>query len=297
MSLGRLSACRLCGLLVMFSVLWPLNQAHAGAWTKSLGDYYVKAGADFYRATGYVDPNTGEEVEDLEFFGQQYSLYGEVGLLPWWPLQVGVLVPLAVGRTDFADPTLFPDGETATATSTRLGDLRVSLQTAILHKEFQLSPAIEFKIPLYSNDSVGSDFGTWRAAFPLPGDGQLDVTGWLLFGGAIPKAPVFVQGGVGYRHRTEHFVDWDTDLAFVDGIPFTATVGVSLGRFLGMLQLDGLKNLKQDEVTRENVTLGFGALVTVWKGLAIEGRIAGDVWSNNAARGVSFGAGLSWRSL
>ena len=144
---------------------------------------------------------------------------------------------------------------------------------------------------------VGSEFGTWRAAFRLPGDGQLDVTGWLLFGGAIPKTPVFAQGGGGYRHRTEHFVEWDVDLICVDGLPFTATLGVGLGRFLGMLQVDGLKNLREDEVTRESVRIGVCALVTVWKGLAIEGRIAGDVWSNNASRGVSFGAGLSWRSL
>jgi hypothetical protein len=64
-----------------------------------------------------------------------------------------------------------------------------------------------------------------------------------------------------------------------------------------MLQLDGIKNLKADDVTGESVSLGFGAFVTVWKGLAIEGRVAGDLWANNRARGVSFGAGLSWRSL
>jgi len=297
MRVRRPSAATLVVTLGILGAALGPTEAHAGAWTKAFGDYYVKAGADFYKATSYVDPTTGEVVEGLEFFGQQYSIYGEVGVLPWWPLQVAVMLPVSVGTTTFEEPTVFPEGESARATSARLGDLRVMLQTSILKKDFQLSPAFELKVPMYSNDSVGSDFGTWSEAFPLPGDGQLDVTGWLMMGGAIPKAPVFIQGGLGYRHRTEVFVDWTTDLVFVDGIPFTTTIGVTAGPFLGMLQLDGIKNIKEDDVTRENISLGFGAFVTVWKGLAIEARVAGDVWANNAARGVSFGAGLSWRSL
>jgi hypothetical protein len=171
------------------------------------------------------------------------------------------------------------------------------LQTSILKKGFQLRPGIDLKIPLYSNDSIGGEFDTWSQAFPMPGEGQIDVTAWLLMGSSIPKAPVFVQGGVGYRHRTEHFIGWDTDLEFVDGLPFTATVGATFGPFLGMLQLDGIKNFRKDETTAEHVGLGFSAFVTVWKGLAIEARVAGDVWANNTSRGVSFGTGLSWRSL
>ena len=284
-------------LVVALASLSSLPQAEAGAWTRSFGDHYVKLGADFYKAISYVDPATGEEVSGLDFFGQQYSLYGEVGVLPWWPLQIGVLLPVSVGTLSFTDDNLFAEGERARATSARLGDLRVSVQTSILKKGFQLSPAIELKIPLYSNDSIGSEFDTWSQAFPMPGEGQIDVTAWLLMGSSIPKAPVFVQGGVGYRHRTEHFIGWDTDLEFVDGLPLTATVGATFGRFLGMLQLDAIKNFREDETTAENVSLGFSAFVTVWKGLAVEARVAGDVWANNTSRGVSFGAGLSWRSL
>jgi len=295
----RLSYCSL-GIslaLVLFCSLAALPEAQAGAWTRSFGDHYVKVGADFYKSTSYVDPSTGEEISGLDFFGQQYSLYGEVGVLPWWPVQLGVLLPLSVGILSFADDNLFPEGERGRATSIRLGDLRIQLQTSILKKNVQLSPGIELKIPLYSNNSIGSEFSTWSQAFPMPGDGQIDVTGWLTVGAGIPKAPVFIQGGVGYRHRTERFVDWDTDLVFVDGLPFTTTVGATFGPFLGMFQLDGIKNFKEDEVTREHVSLGFGAFITVWKGLAIEARVAGDVWANNSGRGVSFGTGLSWRSL
>jgi len=282
-------------ILIAAAVTSP-RQAHAGAWTKTLGEYYIKAGADFYKAARYVDPTTGDEVENIDFFAQQYSLYAEFGLIPWWPLQVSVLLPLSVSTSRFTDDMNFPEGETGLSRTVRLGDLRVLVQTSILHKDFQLSPAFELKVPLYSNNSVGSKFGTWQEAFPMPGDGQLDLTGWLLAGGGLPKTPLFIQGGVGYRHRTETFVDWDTNLEFVDGIPFTTTVGASFGPFLGMLQVDGIKNIQEDEVTGENLSVGLGVFVTVWKGLAIEGRFAGDVWANNTAQGVSWGFGLSWRS-
>jgi hypothetical protein len=271
------------------------SQAQAGAWSKNFGELYTKVGADFYKAARYVDPNTGLEVEGLDFFGQQYSLYAEVGVLPWWPLQVSLLLPLSVGTSRFPDETVFAEGDTGRATSVRLGDMRVQLQTSILRKGFQLSPAFELKIPLYGNGKVGSHFGTWSEAFPLPGDGQLDVTGWLFFGGALPKTPMFLQGGAGYRHRSSTFIGWDTDLDFVDGIPFTATLGVNIGPVLAMLQVDGIKNVREDEITRENLSVGVGIFASVWRGLAIEGRFAGEVWANNAAQGISFGVGLSWR--
>ena len=285
----------LAGLALLGLLLAAPSSAQAGAWSKNFGELYTKVGADFYKAARYVDPNTGEEVEGLDFFGQQYSLYAEVGVLPKWPLQLSVLLPLSVGISHFPDETIFAEGDTGRATTIRLGDMRVQVQTAILRKGFQLSPAVELKIPLYGNGEVGSKFGTWREAFPLPGDGQLDVTGWIYLGGALAKTPMFVQGGVGYRHRSSTFIGWETDLDFVDGIPFTATWGVNLGPILAMLQVDGIKNIRDDEITRENLSVGVGIFASVWRGLAIEGRFAGEVWANNAAQGISFGVGLSWR--
>lgn len=269
--------------------------AHAGAWTKGWGEYYTKLGADYYKAARYVDPATGEEIEGLSFFGHQYSLYGEFGVLPVWPLQVSFFVPVTIGTTTFEDDMVFQPGERGRASSTRFGDAKFSLQAAILKKGFQLSPSFDVKVPLYSNDNVGSKFGIWSEAFPLPGDGQLDFTGWINLGGAIPRTPMFMQGGVGYRHRSDVFVGYDTDLDFVDGIPFTYTLGVNVGPLLGMFQVDGVKNLRADEITRENLSLGAAMFLTVWRGLALEARFAAEVWANNAAQGISAGVGLSWR--
>ncbi len=274
--------------------LAPARDAAAGAWTKGFGGHYVKLSADFYRATGYVDPSTGEET-DFSFFGQQYGLYGELGVFPPHPIQLSVQLPLSVGTTWFEVPGLGEQG-TGHATTTRLGDLRAALQVAILHRAFQLAVAAELKLPLYANDSVGEEYGAYRIVFPLVGDGQVDLTGWVFLGGGLPGIPVWIEGGVGYRHRSERFVGWDTDLVFVDGIPFRATVGLDVHPLIVMAQLDGIRNLRDDEVTRQNLALGPAVMVTVWNGLAIEARFQGDLWARNVAQGFGFGVGVSWRA-
>jgi hypothetical protein len=101
---------------------------------------------------------------------------------------------------------------------------------------------------------------------------------------------------VGYRHRTEQFVDWDTDLQFVDGIPLRAVFGADLHPLIVMAQFDGIFNIRDDMVTRQNLALGPALMVTVWRGLALEARLQGDLWARNTGRGVGFGLGLSWRT-
>ena len=266
------------------------STAEAGAWTKELGDTYSKVGVDVYKSLAYVDPTTGKKVEGLEFLGQQTSIYSEVGVLPMWPLQVSLQVPVAYGVTTFEDEVTFPAGELGRATSLRMGDLRLQVQTAVWRKGLQISTALELKVPLYSNDTVGQDFGIWQMAFPLPGDGQVDLTGWVWFGGSIPGVPMFAQGAVGFRVRTDAFVGWDTNLRFVNGLPFTGTLGLTTGPLLTMLQVDGIKNFKEDQVTREQLYLGGAVMWTVWRGLALEARGGAEVWADNV------GGGVSWRT-
>ena len=282
-------------MALLIATLW-LSPAYGGAWTKEFGASYTKVGTDFYLPGSYVDPTTGEKLEDLKFIGQQTSVYSEFGVLKHWPLQVSIQLPLVYGVTTFVDEVSFNEGDQARATSLRLGDVRLQVQAAILRKGFQLSGGVEIKVPLYANDGVGAKFGIWKAAFPLPGDGQLDVTPWVIMGGSIPGTPLFAQGGIGYRFRTERFIGWDTRLRFVDGLAFNGTVGLTTGPLLTLFQWEGIKNFKEDEVTRENLYLGGALMWTVWKGLAIETRAGGEVWADNAASGLSLGLGVSWRT-
>lgn len=285
-------------VLLLLLLLAP-STALAGPWTKAFGEHYVKIGADFYATRDYEDARATNDAETAgfeSFFGQQYSLYGEIGVFPLWPIQLTAHLPVTVGNVVFFDSALIGEGETGKTATTRLGDLRVAVQTAILRKPFQLGGLFEVKVPLYSNGRVGFGLGPYRQWFALPGDGQIDLTAMIVAGGSFPtKIPLWVEAGVGYRHRTEAFVGWTTDLVFVDGLPFYAAVGLAPGPVWIVVRADGIKNFVADETTREVLTVGPSIGVTVWKGVAIEARFAGDVLVNNAPRGLSFGAGVSWR--
>ena len=284
--------------LLLLAFLVPAS-ATAGPWTKEFKQHYVKVGADFYVTSDYEDPRAesdGESAGYRSFFGQQYSVYGEVGIFPLWPLQLTLHLPVSVGRAVFYDTALIGEGEKGTTVTTRLGDLRVALQTSLVRKPFQLGASFEVKVPLYGNGRVGSGLGPYSQWFPLPGDGQIDLTAMLIGGGSFPtKVPLWVEAGVGYRLRTEAFVAWATELVFVDGLPFYAAIGLAPGPVWIVLRADGIKNFVADDTTREFLTVGPSLGVTVWKGLAIEARFAGDVLVKNAPRGLSFGAGVSWR--
>ena len=106
---------RLC-LLSSFAVFLNAPSAMAGAWTKRLGETYTKVGSDFYKANRYVDPETGQAIDGLDFFGQQTSLYSEVGLLTSWPVQVSAQLPLVYGVATFGDAQYFAEDERARAT-------------------------------------------------------------------------------------------------------------------------------------------------------------------------------------
>lgn len=290
---------RRLAILVGCAALVP-QLAAAGPWTKALGEHYVKVGADLYYTTDYADSRTSNDDNEAgvqQFVGTAVNLYGEVGIFPLWPIQLTLSAPLTIGTSTFKDTALIGEGELGKATGVRPGDLRVALQTSILRKGFQLAPSVEVKIPMYGNDSVGKGLGPFREWVPIPGDGQIDITPMLLMGGSLPtdKVPLWVEGGIGYRFRTEAFIGWNTDTVFVDGIPFYASIGAAPGNAWVVLRVDGYKNIKADEVSREAVTVGPSVGVTLWKGLAVEARIAGDVLAKNAPRGIAAGIGVSWR--
>jgi hypothetical protein len=272
--------------------------AQAGAWSREFGSVYAKLEAGAYIATEYVDPSREEPVQG-RFVGERTSLYAEVGVLPWHPLQVTLSVPFAtVGTVWFADERRFGPGAEARATSFRAADLEVGLQTSLLPKTLpvKLSASFAVKVPMYANDRVGEEFGVWKDAFPLPGDGQVDLTGLLLVGGSVPGAiaPWF-EGGVGYRHRTEAFVDYTTDRELVDGIPFFGLAGLKLPSGWLLVRADALLNVEPDDDTREGLSVGLQGAVELGEGFSFEARFGGEPWVNASSRGISFGLGLSWQ--
>lgn len=283
----------------MTSVLWWMcASSFAGAWTRDLGSVYAKAGVDVYSALRFQAPGEAE-VSEGGYFGQQYGVYGEVGLSKGHPVQISLTAPLTVGshRTTVIDAI---GEQPVRAVTVRLGDLRVAAQTA-LHRKLPIAAAVEAKIPLYENGGVGTDMRNLADLFPKPGDGQIDITAWL-YGGSGIGAKGFAEAGVGYLFRTEAFVGWDTDIVFRDGLRALVKGGVTAGRVILVGGVEGqfAWRLRDDEgeldpYTRQFVVGSVSALIDVAPGLAIEPRFAVELYARNASQGIGGGLGISYR--
>ena len=265
--------------------LWIAGAAHAGAWTRDAGSVYAKASVELYGSNEYVDPR-GIAV-DASFHGEQIATYVEVGVVD--DLQVTAQVPLASGTSTF------PVGnEEGHATSVRLGDLWIGLQTGVLEAPFRLAVAVDGKLPLYSNDSIGAGGGVYRAYFPLPGDGQIDLGAWLWGGGSVPRTRIWGHVGAGYRYRSSWYVGWITDTDFSDGVPMRGQLGLGANGTWVSLNADAFLAFADDDVTREWVTAGPSGSYALGRGFAIEGRVSVDLYTRHSSQGIGGGLGVSW---
>lgn len=273
-----------------------MGVAQAGAWTRELGSAYVKAEGSVYRSSRVRVPGAAADSTGT-YTGVQGTAYGEVGVLGAHPVQLSVQAPVVYGqhRTDIYD--VF-GAVPVQATTVRMGDLRVAAQTA-LTRAMPLAVAVEGKVPLYANGDVGQSLPTYAALFPKPGDGQVDLTGWVFGGGAVGDG--FVEGGVGYLHRTEAFVGWDTELEVVDGGRALGKVGWKVGSVWALAMVDAQwawsteVGGQEDTFTRQFVAASVASMVELGPHVAIEPRLSAEVWTRNASQGLGGGLGVSWR--
>lgn len=226
--------------------------------------------------------------------GWQLGAYGELGILRTHPLMLTVQAP-------WASSTLyFPQVDGAArprATTRRLGDVRLSLQTSVLPDGGPVSVAVEAKVPMYDNDSVGRSYGGYERLFPLAGEGQIDLTAWVLGGASLP-GNAWLEGAVGYEHRTNWFVGWQDrdELNFQDRMRAWCGGGVALGPSFWMVRAEARVALGPDDgITAESLTLGPSWMIDLAPGIALEPRLAWDAWARNATRGWGVGLGLSTR--
>lgn len=272
-------------------IVWWAAAAFGGAWTKEAGEAYLKAGGDVWSALRYVAPGETEPSEG-SYFGQQYGLYGEIGVIPDRKAQLSLSLPLVLGTHHAVYDDAFGSVEVR-ASTIRAGDLRLAAQIA-LHPRLPLALSVDLKIPGYANGGIGDDHPVYRNLFPKPGDGQVDV-GAMAYVGATSFSGGFAELGVGFVHRTEAFVGWEPGLGFSDGLRFTAKAGHALGRVLPILSTEGTLSPAPTRYTRSFVSVALSASIDVGSGLAIEPRLAGEVWARRTSRGIGGGIGLSYR--
>lgn len=265
--------------------------AHGGAWTRPLGSHYAKVGADWFVSRQPFVPD-GAEGAVQRFVGHHYGGYLEVGLSPKHPVQLAISAPVTVGVATFEQSDSFQRA-TGSLSVTRPGDLRVRPQIA-LHRTLPLAAAVEARVPLYRIDGI-CEGDPLAGLCPRPGDGQVDITGWLLAGAALAGTPLWGEIGLGYVHRTAWFLGWDTPYRFGDGAAWSAAVGAQAGPALLMVKGDGVQPWVADDITARFARVGPAVLVDVHAGLALEGRLQVDLATRAISRGVGFGVGVSHR--
>ena len=280
--------------------------AYGGPWTKRGGSSYTKVGADYYTTTRYVLPAEEPGIEGFGttgFFGQQYSIYSELGIPNEWPIQMAARLPLTVSEVTFEAEDLTRKVK-GTATNVRFGDLQLTPQIA-LSKKAPIALSTTIKLPLYQIDKICSD-SIYKDFCARPGDGQIDITPRLLAGGSLAKGKMWVEGSLGWRFRTEVFRNWSTARSFNDSLVFGGLVGGKLGKVLLMARISGnlvvgedlQKLLNPDFVrnrfTAESITVGPSLMVPIGRGFALEARGSYDLYARNTSQGLGYGAGISW---
>lgn len=275
---------------MLLSLFCLPSLALAGGWTKRQGDVYVKAGSDVYQALQFRAPGEAQDSTG-SYFAHQHGLYAEFGLTKRHPVQATIIAPAIVGihNTEVFDAF---GALPVRATTARLGDLRLALQTSVT-RDKPLAVAVEVKVPMYRNGLVGAERINFQEIFPKPGDGNVDVTVFG-FAGASLGAKTFVEGGAGYLWRTDWFVGWNTDIRYVDGVRGIAKIGHDFGRVLGVASLETQLAFRADNFTRRFLVGNVSGLIDLGGGVSLEPRLAYELVAQNASQGLGAGLGLSW---
>ena len=226
----NLRMCTLCFVALTALALWPAT-ALGGAWVQEKSSYYFKISSSYLFTETELNFD-GQEVNILsgedQLTNTSYrdigaALYVEYGLTD--RLTVVGALPFKVlrsRRTEVND--LIDLTRDIEVVNGGLSDLNVGLKYPLRMTPFPLSVYGAAKLPL------GYDRRPENEGPPL-GSGRVDLEGHLLAGVSLYPFPGYVTGGVGYRARTG-----DLD----DEYLFSIEAGVSWGRLMGRIGLDGL---------------------------------------------------------
>lgn len=189
-----------CGKSILFllSTLLLLvpSLLHAQAWTRDSGQVYLKlaygssTASEQYTFDGSVK-EYADNVEENAFFDRSIYLYGEAGLTPDLTLVASLPYKRVIIRDAAFRYRTYAFGDLGLGVRHTLNDLFGFRGTAN-------SAAVNLgaTIPL----------GYTRNYAPSAGAGQINLELGLSAGRSFYPFPGYVQGGVGYRHRSSLFL-------------------------------------------------------------------------------------------
>jgi hypothetical protein len=276
---------------ICLALLAWASDAHAGPWTKGLGEFYVKVGEGFFLSDSYVD-STGKTVEGTSYLGATTSIYAEVGI--YKGLQLIAYLPYTIAQNTFSS------GRVDSALNVGGGDAVFAVQySPPLPISFPFALKVDVKVPLYD---VGGIKGFDANSFPAFGDGQVDVGFWVSAGHSLGSIPLYFFAEVGYRLRTEAFIGTGNSNSFADGFVFSAQIGYTLFKRVllaanvgGVVAFDMSDTSLEGQVTKSYITVGPSLYIPLWRGLAAEASFDPIVYSRNSAAGMGFSFGLSYK--
>lgn len=279
------SRSRLVGMMCMaprttalLTVTLLAAPAAAGPWSKSSGEMYAKVSGGAFIAGDYVTPE-GTTEDDVDYLGLTSALYAEIGLAE--RLQLSLYLPHVVARNGYAsgDRYLKFGG----------GDARIGAQWSP-PVDLPLAVRVDVKVPLYDLDDPG---GIEGPLFPAPGDGQVDVDGWLSAGGSTGALYGFAE--LGYRRRTALYTGGDRAVDYADAAVGYGQVGYTLGpSIIIALNAQAVLPFEDDGRTKGYATAGPSVYAPVGGGWAVEGYVDTTLWARTSSRGQSVILGVSY---
>ncbi len=282
--------------LALALLLLP-SLAHAGAWTRDQGHFYV--GTSYLRisAEKYYSPDFSV-VPIVPYSQHVWSFYSEVGIIRRW-------------LTATIEGTLFRwNGIEEMGHTYGLGDWRVGAWTGLVDKPVRFSFGLTVGIPTgdpLPQAPAGADPDAQLIARSLPtGDGEWDVEGRFALGYSFSGAR---------RWPVVHYLAaeagiWLRTAGFSHGFVYKLELGTRfpwkfIDRFWLILRLSGLESFASNQEAAMNAT-GLGNGVTflapgvevygrVWRGLGANLGVDSALRGRSVAAAVQLKVGLSYQ--
>jgi hypothetical protein len=273
--------------LVSLAVVLTAQTATAGPWVKAPGETYLKASGSYFTSDQVYDIEGNRSDPTYEYSHTGIGLYGELGILPRTALQFNTSFLMAKNQVN----------ERIAYKNTGPSDLDVGLQFEILSSGCAVSASAAVRVPLYeegvnadsSDDPLTTGSTAQNRFTPALGDGSVDLMPRAHFGCSLYPFPGWFTVMAGPRIRFDGFgngFDYAAGFgAFVwpDRLALTARVG-GTQRFSG----------DNESPTKSYVTVGGGFLLSIWKGLSLEGSASYIPTGAFVAQGWTLTTGLSF---
>lgn len=261
---------------IFFCLLALPTVAHAGAWTRDQGHFYLNLNYSNITANAFHSPFGTVPINP--YSQNLLSFYGEVGILTRW-------------LTATVDANLFRRNELKDKGATQgFGDMRVGLWTGLITKPVRFSFGLTLGIPTgdpLPSAGPNADATAQETAASLPtGDGEWDVEGRFALGysfGGVRRWPVqqYLVAEAGYWLRTNRIRD-----SFVYRLELGTKFPYKfIQRFWFIWRIYGVESFASNAEATSSFS-GLGNGVTYLAG-AVE--VYGQIW-----RGL--GAALSYES-